>query len=69
MQTAVLKIKGMTCGGCVNSVKNVLQPIAGVNSVEVSLERGQATLTYDPALAGVAQFKEAIRDAGFETVE
>ena len=33
-------IGGMTCGGCVNSVKNVLQKIPGVTSVDVSLDRG-----------------------------
>ena len=40
-------VKGMTCGGCVNSVKNTLSPYA--TYVEVTLEPPQATLT-DPLL-------------------
>ena len=40
METAVVKIRGMTCTGCVNSVKNVLQKISGVSSADVSLGIG-----------------------------
>jgi cation transport ATPase len=44
METIVINIKGMTCMGCVRSVKNVLEPVSGVSSVDVSLEAGQATI-------------------------
>jgi copper chaperone len=66
MQTEVIKIEGMTCTGCVNSVKNVLEKIPGVDSVEVSLEQKQATIRYDEASADIARFRKAIEDAGFE---
>lgn len=66
MDTVVIKIKGMTCMGCVKSVTNVLQPISGVASVNVSLEQGSATISYDAAQANVSQFKSAIEDAGYE---
>ena len=66
METAVIKIKGMTCMGCVKSVTNVLQPIPGVTSVNVSLEQGSATIGYDAAQSNVSQFKAAIEDAGYE---
>jgi copper chaperone len=56
----------MTCGGCVRSVTSVLRSVAGVGSAEVSLERGEARVTYDPAKANVAQIKEAIEDAGYQ---
>lgn len=68
MQTEVIKIEGMTCMGCVNSVKNVLEKIPGLASAEVSLERKQATIQYDAAKADIAQFRNAIKDAGFEIV-
>ncbi|SOD42664.1 heavy-metal-associated domain-containing protein [Nitrosovibrio sp. Nv4] len=68
MQTETITVKGMTCMGCVNSVKNVLEKIPGVSSADVSLEQGLVTVQYDVAMAGVAQFKEAIEDAGFEVV-
>lgn len=66
METTIVKIKGMTCMGCVGSVKRVLQDINGVRQVDVSLNEGQARVEYDPAVAGPVQFKTAIEDAGYE---
>jgi copper chaperone len=68
METITVKIQGMTCGGCANSVKRVLFAIAGVQSVEVSLDAGEARVQYDPAKADVAEFKQAITDAGYTAV-
>jgi len=50
----------------VRSVKNVLEGVQGVSSAEVSLERAQATVTYDPAQADVNRMKEAVTDAGYQ---
>ena len=66
MQTEIIKVNGMTCMGCVNSVKNVLEKIPGVSSVDVSLEQKQVTVEYDAAKTNSNQFKEAIKGAGFE---
>jgi len=68
METLTLNIKGMTCGGCVKSVTNVLQQITGVSGVDVSLEQNRATINYDPAKAKPEQFKSAIEDAGYDVV-
>ena len=68
METITINIKGMTCAGCVRSVKNVLEPISGVSSVEISLEKGQAAITFDPSKANSTQFKTANQDAGYEVV-
>ena len=68
METVTLKVKGMTCMGCVGSVKRVLENVQGVKSVEVSLDQAQATIQYDAAVARPAQFRTAIEDAGYEVV-
>ncbi len=68
METTVLKVNGMTCMGCVASVKKALMAIRGVKTVDVSLDEKQATVAYDEAAAQPAQFKAAIESAGFETV-
>ena len=44
METVTLKISGMTCGGCVNSVRKVIAALNGISAVDVSLERAQATV-------------------------
>lgn len=66
METAILKVKGMTCMGCVASVKRVLQAVDGVKAVEVSLEREQAMLQYDNTVTGPDRFKAAVEEAGYE---
>ena len=68
METIQLNIRGMTCNGCVNSVRNVLQKTPGVAGVEVSLEQNRATVTYNPAQASLAQLKAAVEDAGYDVV-
>lgn len=67
METAIVKVGGMTCGGCVRSVASVLKALPGVASAEISLEKGEAKVSFDPALASVAQLKGAIENAGYET--
>jgi len=66
METTVMKISGMTCMGCVSSVRKVLSSIDGVQSAEVSLEDAQATVVYDPARTRPAQMKLAVEEAGYE---
>jgi len=68
MDKITLTVKGMTCMGCVRSVKNVLEPIPGVASVDVILENGQVSIDYDPAISSEEQFTNAINDAGYEVV-
>ena len=66
MQQAVLKIEGMTCQGCVRSVKKALERMAGVQSVEVSLEKGQAQVVFDPARADLGKLKATVEEAGYQ---
>ena len=68
MQTTIMNIGGMTCMGCVTSIKNVLEEVSGVSSVDVSLEKKQATIQYDVEKTDVNQFKEVIAGAGFEVI-
>ena len=66
MQELIVGIGGMSCQGCVKNVSGVLLAVPGVESVEVSLAEGQASIVYDPAEVDVAQFKAAIEGAGFD---
>ena len=66
MATTDIKIEGMSCEACVKSVTRALQGVPGVQKVQVLLEGGQATVTYDPAKAGVADFKHAVERAGYD---
>ena len=65
MQTEILKIMGMTCGGCTSNVANALKAVSGVNDVQVSLSAGEATVQYDERLTSPDQLKTAVKNAGY----
>ena len=66
MQTVTLKVSGMTCGGCVNGVANLLKAISGVTDVTVTLTPGEASIQYDEQLILPNQLISAIKDAGYD---
>lgn len=68
METKVLKIEGMSCGHCQKAVTDALKSLDGVHSVEVDLEGGKATVSYDPTKASQGTLKEAVEEAGYEVV-
>ena len=64
MEKKELKISGMMCEHCVAHVKDALQSIPGVASVEVSLEQGKATVEVNEASDD--QLLEAVKKAGYK---
>lgn len=65
MSEIVLKLTGMSCGGCVNSVHKVLAALPGVQQAEVTLTPAQARIVYDPAQVDRSALVRAVVDAGF----
>lgn len=68
MKEVVIKVEGMVCVGCENRVKNALQTLDGVNSVEASHENGIVKVNFDDSV-DVNKIKEKIEDIGFEVKE
>jgi copper chaperone len=66
MASVVIKVGGMSCGGCVRNVTDVLSALPGVSSAVVSLEAGEAAVEFDAAQVDVAALRGAIEDAGFD---
>ena len=66
METVKLKISGMTCEGCVRSVKKVLESVPGVTTAEISLQNSEAHVVFDPARASLGSLKAAVEEAGYE---
>ncbi len=58
-----LKIRGMTCAGCQNTVQRVLGRLPGANSVHVELDPGSAVIH---GSVDLQQAIEAVEQAGFE---
>ena len=65
MQTGLLKVTGMTCGGCTSNVTRALRAINGVGDVKVSLAAGEATVQFDERLTSPDQLKSAVKGAGY----
>lgn len=65
MQTELLKVTGMTCGGCVGHVTKALKGVAGVGDVNVSLSAGEASVQYDERQTSHAQLEAAVTAAGY----
>ncbi len=64
-KTEVLPITGMVCDGCVAAVKAALESVDGVAGAEVSLEKKQAIVRYDPSRASGDDFRRAVEAAGY----
>ncbi len=63
--TAKIKVKGMTCGSCVATVKKALDATKGVKRADVSLENRLATVVYENSQVTEKQIREAINKTGF----
>ena len=55
MQTELLKVRGMTCGGCIGTITRALQAVTGLGGVNVSLSVGEAAVQYDERLTSPEQ--------------
>jgi copper chaperone len=69
MEIAELKVVGMTCSGCVRSVTRALTNVAGVATVDVSLDQALARVTFDPAKVNRSAIRAAVVEAGFDSPE
>jgi len=49
--TQTYNITGMTCNGCLLKVQKLLQQVKGVNSVSINLEKGEAVIDMQNAIA------------------
>jgi len=61
-----LTVQGMTCGGCVGAVKVQLKRTEGVTAYEVSLEKAEAEVSYDPARITPEKIAESVSKTGFK---
>ncbi len=64
-RSATLKIGGMSCASCATTVKLALERVAGVHHVEVSFERREAVVNYDPRLTRPEDLVTAVRNSGY----
>ena len=69
MKTATMTVNGMTCGGCVTSVKRALAALPGVAGVDVSLPDRRVQVRYDDGRVDLDAMQHALQDAGYEVAQ
>ena len=62
------EIHGMSCGGCVNNVKHILQQFPGIKNADVHLKPPGALLTMDKEVAE-AELQAHLAKAGHYTIK
>lgn len=65
-QRATFKVTGMTCAGCETTIKLALERTPGVRSAEVSYERGEAVVIYDPHVTTPEKIRDRINETGYK---
>ncbi len=61
-------LDGMSCGGCVNNVKQNLLKVSGVTEAEVKLHPQGAVITMDKSI-GVDELQSQLSKAGHYTIK
>lgn len=65
METIVIRIVGMKDQHCVRLVANAIQDLPSIGQVEVSLEKGEASVEHG-RFVSPDDIVQAIADAGYE---
>lgn len=60
-----IRIKGMACTSCSESVERALSMIDGVKKAVVGLSLEEAKVHFDPNVTSISRIIEAVEDAGF----
>ena len=64
--TAVMKVDGMSCSGCVFTIQSALSEIEGIRNVDVNVAAGRAEVTYDGRTVKDPEvIARAITDSGY----
>ena len=67
-KSVTLHIQGMFCPHCEETVKRALTSAPGVLGADVSYEREQTVVHYDPEKTDASALRKSIEEAGYEAV-
>ena len=65
---AELKISGMTCAMCTQTIKKSLLNLEGVTDADVNLGNETARIEYDPRKLKLTDLEKAIKDVGYDVI-
>ncbi|MFY9300277.1 MAG: heavy metal translocating P-type ATPase [Candidatus Nitrosotenuis sp.] len=68
VKRTAIKIGGMHCAGCVNSIQNFVSDLNGVKKCEVNLASEKAVIEFDPESVDLVAIEKAVEEAGYKVV-
>jgi len=66
MKETTLKIEGMTCASCAQTIEKTLQKKNGVRTASVNFATEKAFVEYESGTIGVKDLEKAVKDAGYD---
>ncbi|MHC1706993.1 MAG: copper ion binding protein [Bacteroidales bacterium] len=69
VKTVELKVEGMTCTGCENTIQTAVSELPGVSTIKADHLAGKATVAFDTTKTTVASIADAIKNAGYQVIE
>ena len=64
-KTADIKVEGMHCNNCKQSIEGTVGKMAGVQSVSADFEKGEAVVSFDPSQTSTEAISREIESLGF----
>jgi Cu+-exporting ATPase len=65
MDNTTLKLRGMSCASCANSIEDIIRSVPGVSACSVNFGAEQASVTYDPKRTNLKVIQDAVDAAGY----
>ena len=61
----VVKVSGVHCEGCANSIEKSISKLGPVRNVKADLENAEVRLELDPDVVEIEKIRRSIRKAGY----
>jgi len=68
MSRETLRVEGMSCGHCVETIQKAVGEVPGVRKVDVDLEKKEVSVELEEGKSPLKEVTEKIREAGYEVV-
>jgi Cu+-exporting ATPase len=68
-QTVSLKLGGMSCASCAQTIERALSRVPGIHQAAVNLATEVGTVTYDGAVVDLERLKKVVEDSGYQVLE
>ncbi|WP_307892502.1 copper chaperone CopZ [Bacillus swezeyi] len=69
MEQKTLKVEGMSCNHCVQSVEGSVGKLSGVEAVKVDLSAGKVDVSFDSGKVSLTEIVDVIEDQGYDVAD